>query len=113
MPPLFTRHLADGLAASCALPVPGARHGVPLEPGHVWIAPGDRHLVVGRGAPPAVPDGARIPADLSTPTPRLWLSDAPPENGCRPSVNPLFRSAAESFGRGVLAVVLTGMGQDG
>jgi two-component system chemotaxis response regulator CheB len=44
---------------------------------------------------------------------RLNLTEAPPENFCRPSVNPLFRSAAEAWGGGVVAVMLTGMGSDG
>lgn len=97
MPPLFTRHLADGLAAQCELHVREAEHGVTLEPGTVWIAPGDHHMTVGR-------DGPLL---------RLWLDQGPPENACRPSVNPLFRSVAQVFGHGALGVVLTGMGQDG
>lgn len=97
MPPLFTRHLADGLSAQCELPVREAEHGVALEPGTVWIAPGDHHLTVGR-------DGATL---------RTRLDQGPTENACRPSVNPLFRSVAEVFGPGALGVVLTGMGQDG
>jgi two-component system chemotaxis response regulator CheB len=97
MPPLFTRHLADGLSAQCELPVREAEHGIALEPGTVWIAPGDHHLTVAR-------DGAVL---------RLRLDQGPSENACRPSVNPLFRSVAEVFGHGTLGVVLTGMGQDG
>jgi two-component system chemotaxis response regulator CheB len=97
MPPLFTRHLADGLSAQCELLVREAEHGIALEPGTVWIAPGDHHLTVGR-------DGAVL---------RLWLDQGPSENACRPSVNPLFRSVAATFGSGALGVVLTGMGQDG
>ena len=97
MPPLFTRHLADGLSTQCALRVLEATHGAALEPGPVWIAPGDHHMTVGR-------DGVAL---------RLWLDQGPSENACRPSVNPLFRSVAEVFGHGSLGVVLTGMGQDG
>lgn len=97
MPPLFTRHLADGLSAQCELPVLEAGHGATLEPGTIWVAPGDHHLTVGR-------DGPQL---------RLWLDQGPPENACRPSVNPLFRSVADVFGHGALGVVLTGMGQDG
>ena len=62
-----------------------------------FIAPGGRHLVL-RGSALA---------------PVVGLSDAPPENGCRPSADVLFRSAAAVFGREVLAVILTGMGRDG
>jgi len=97
MPAMFTRLLADGLSEHCEMPVREAEHGMPLEAGTVWVAPGDHHLTVGR-------DGA---------LPRLWLDREPQENGCRPSVNPLFRSVAEAFGSGALAIVLTGMGQDG
>ena len=97
MPPLFTRHLADGLSSQCDLRVREAEHGVTLEPGTVWIAPGDYHMTVGR-------DGQFL---------RLRLDQGPSENACRPSVNPLFRSVAETFGHGSLGVVLTGMGQDG
>jgi two-component system chemotaxis response regulator CheB len=97
MPPLFTRHLAEGLASQCDLPVGEATHGTTLEPGTVWVAPGDHHMTVGR-------DGSAL---------RLWLDQGPSENACRPSVNPLFRSVADVFGHGALGVVLTGMGQDG
>ncbi len=97
MPALFTRHLADGLAVQCELPVREAENGVALESGTVWIAPGDHHMSVVR-------DGPRL---------RLKLDQGSPENACRPSVNPLFRSVAAVFGQGSLGVVLTGMGQDG
>ncbi len=97
MPPLFTRHFADGLAAQCELRVREAEHGIVLEPGTVWIAPGDHHMTVSR-------DGAFV---------RLWLDQSAPENACRPSVDPLLRSVATVHGAGALAVILTGMGVDG
>ncbi len=97
MPPLFTRHFADGLAAQCDLVVREAEHGVILEPGTVWIAPGDHHLTVLR-------DGAVV---------RLWLDQDAHENACRPSVDPMLRSVARVYGAGALAVILTGMGSDG
>lgn len=97
MPPVFTRLLAERLAARCAFPVVEATHGTLLERGHAWIAPGDHHLHVRRRG-----------RDV-----RLELDQAPPENSCRPAVDPLFRSVAEVFGAGVLGVVLTGMGHDG
>src|SRR5262249_19235344 len=62
-----------------------------------WVAPGDYHLLVRR-------DGPAV---------RLALNQEAPVNSCRPAVDILFRSAAEAYGPGVLAVVLTGMGQDG
>ena len=97
MPAAFTQQLARGLERRTPLAVREAHTGAPLTPGTVWIAPGDRHLRVER-------------AGLER---RCVVSDAPPENGCRPSVDPLFRSVAEAYGPGALGVVLTGMGQDG
>jgi two-component system chemotaxis response regulator CheB len=97
MPPMFTRMLADRLSAVCKLPVHEAADGARLEPGHVYLAPGDYHLTVERQG-----------GDL-----RLRTNQDPPENYCRPAVDVLFQSAARVFGPSVLALVLTGMGQDG
>lgn len=97
MPPMFTRLLAERLSASSRLPVREAAGGERLAPGTVWIAPGDHHLALVRKA-----------GEI-----RLALNQEPPENSCRPAVDVLFRSAAEVYGPGVLAVVLTGMGHDG
>ncbi|HEX8916105.1 MAG TPA: CheB methylesterase domain-containing protein, partial [Humisphaera sp.] len=100
MPPMFTRLLADRLNAVGPLPASEAVDGEPAEPGRVYVAPGGRHLKV-------VADAGR-PGRL-----RLRLDDGPPENSCRPAVDVMFRTAADACGSGVLAVVLTGMGQDG
>jgi two-component system, chemotaxis family, protein-glutamate methylesterase/glutaminase len=97
MPPLFTRLFAERLTASCPMKFHEAVHGDVLRPGEAWIAPGDHHLRVEREAG----------------TLRLSLSKDLPENSCRPSVDVLFRSVADVFGERTLAVVLTGMGQDG
>jgi two-component system, chemotaxis family, protein-glutamate methylesterase/glutaminase len=97
MPPVFTRLLAQRLDAQCGLRVREAIDGALLVPGEVWIAPGDHHLEVRAGAHGPV----------------LALHQGPPENSCRPAVDPLFRSAAATHGAHVLGVVLTGMGQDG
>jgi two-component system chemotaxis response regulator CheB len=97
MPAEFTARLAERLAARTGLRVREAIHRQPLEAAQVWVAPGDQHLVV------EGPAGAR----------RLGLNRDAPVNSCRPSVDVLFASLAECFGPGVLAVVLTGMGQDG
>ena len=97
MPPMFTKFLADRLNAQSALTVVEARGGETLQPGHVYVAPGDYHMVVERKG-----------ASLVT-----ALNQAPPENSCRPAVDVLFRSVAENYRAGTLAVVLTGMGQDG
>lgn len=97
MPPMFTRLLAERLNAQSAIEVVEARGGEIVTPGTAYVAPGDFHLTVVR-------DGAKV---------RTALTQAPPENSCRPSVDVLFRSVAAVFGRRALAVVLTGMGQDG
>lgn len=97
MPPIFTRTLAERLAASSRLTVREGEEGGVLEPGVVWIAPGNYHMCL------------RREGDLV----RVGLNQEPPENSCRPAVDPLFRSAAELFGNRTLALVLTGMGHDG
>jgi two-component system chemotaxis response regulator CheB len=97
MPPMFTRLLAERLSAQSALRVEEGRPGGLLRPGHAWIAPGDHHMIVAR-------DGAET---------RVLLHQDPPENSCRPAADVLFRSVARAFGPAALAVVLTGMGQDG
>lgn len=97
MPPVFTRLLAQRLGAEAQLPIREAIPDAELLPGEVWIAPGDHHLAVAR-------HGSQV---------RLRLHQGAPENFCRPSVDVLFRSLARTYGAGLLAVILTGMGQDG
>lgn len=97
MPPGFTKTLAERLDSLSALTVREAEHGETIEPGHVYLAPGGRHMrvqAVGR---------ARA----------IMLDDSPPVWGVRPSADPLFRSVAESAGTSAIGVVLTGMGRDG
>jgi two-component system chemotaxis response regulator CheB len=100
MPDLFTAQLAERLKGPCRLPVREAAEGSAVEAGTITIARGNWHLEV-LGA-------AQRPASAT-----LHLTQGAPENHCRPSVDMLFRSAAEVYGGGVLAVVLTGMGSDG
>jgi two-component system chemotaxis response regulator CheB len=97
MPPMFTACLAERLNACCQLEVLEAKTGIVLRPGLVVIAPGDYHLAVVR-------DGDVV---------RTLLHQDPPENSCRPAVDVLFRSVADTYGGAALGVVLTGMGQDG
>ncbi len=97
MPPMFTRLLAERLSAQHHVSVTEATSGAGLQAGQAVIAPGNFHLVTVR-------QGMRV---------RTLLHQDPPENSCRPSVDVLFRSVASSFGAGTLAIVLTGMGQDG
>jgi two-component system, chemotaxis family, protein-glutamate methylesterase/glutaminase len=97
MPPVFTQQFANRLNLVCASTVLESAGGEELLPGHVYVAPGDHHLELRstvRGACTALQDG-------------------PPVNFSRPSVDTLFRSAAEVYGGDLLAVVLTGMGTDG
>jgi two-component system chemotaxis response regulator CheB len=97
MPPLFTRFLSERLDSLCELHVEEASQGAPVVPGNVLIAPGDFHMRLVTG-----PGGVSVGLDQSA-----------QQNFCRPAVDVLFRSAAEIYGGAVLAVVLTGMGQDG
>jgi two-component system chemotaxis response regulator CheB len=97
MPAIFTSLLAARLAAKSALPVRECVSGEPLTPGCAFIAPGDFHMVVSRD------DGQVL----------VRTHQGPKENFCRPSVDVLFHSIAAVFGERALAVVLTGMGQDG
>jgi two-component system chemotaxis response regulator CheB len=97
MPPIFTRLLAERLASRSAIPVEEGSAGVVLVPGHAWIAPGNFHMNV-------------IRAGVHR---RLSLTQAPPENSCRPAVDVLFRSVAAAYGPNALGVVMTGMGSDG
>lgn len=97
MPPLFTRLLADRLNTLTPLRVEEASEGGVVEAGKVLIAPGDYHLCVRT-------NGEKVFASIN--------QDAP-ENSCRPSVDVLFRSAAEVYGGGAVAAILTGMGNDG
>lgn len=97
MPPIFTKFLSDRLASKCAMKVSEALPGDILEAGHIYIAPGDHHLAVER-------------ADNGV---RVRIHQEAPENSCRPSVDVLFRSVAKVYGSQSLAVIMTGMGQDG
>jgi two-component system chemotaxis response regulator CheB len=97
MPPTFTAALAQHLSRQTGAPVSEAKDGDLLRPGHFLIAPGDFHMtIVRKGAIPSVA-----------------LDQNPPENFCRPAVDPLFRSAAAAYGGRTLGLVLTGMGSDG
>lgn len=97
MPPVFTRILAERLEKSAGFPCHEAREGQEILPGHLYLAPGGFHLELAR-------EGAKL---------RARLHEGAPENSCRPAVDVLFRSVAQHYGAGALAVVLTGMGQDG
>ena len=97
IPEAFSRSFAERMNSCSQLTVSEACDGDQILPGHVYIAPGDRHLMVIR-------DGARF---------RCALSDGPPVNRHRPSVDVMFRSVAQNIGPNALGVILTGMGDDG
>ncbi len=85
--------LIDMLSSSATLPIARAVDGQPIQPGHIYVAAPDRHLLL---------------IDNT-----IRLGTGPHENMARPSIDPLFRSAALSFGPRVVGVVLTGMLNDG
>jgi two-component system chemotaxis response regulator CheB len=97
MPPGFTKSFAQRLNGLCRITVKEAEHGERVLPGHAYIAPGHAHLLLARS-------GANYIAHLS---------DEPPVNRHRPSVDVLFRSAAQHAGKNAVGVILTGMGRDG
>jgi two-component system chemotaxis response regulator CheB len=99
MPPMFTRSLANSLAAKCAIDVREAKQGEPLVPNTALIAPGGKQMKIVAGA-----DGKhRI----------IKITDDPPENSCKPSVDYLFRSVAHHYVGRATGVIMTGMGSDG
>lgn len=92
----FDKSLVDNISRRTRLAVALGHEGKPILPGTVTVAPAGRHMVVRPG-----------------PVPVIGLDDGPPEQSCKPAVNPLFRSAALVYGARALAVVMTGMGVDG
>jgi two-component system chemotaxis response regulator CheB len=97
MPATFTPILADHLNRLGVMPCTEARDGESLVAGRIYLAPGDRHLLI---------EGGRSGL-------RARLTTDPPENFCRPSVDPMLRSAAAACDGRVLVAMLTGMGHDG
>lgn len=97
MPATFTTILAEHLAQAGGMPAAEAKDGEAVQPGRVYVAPGDFHMTVHV-------EGARKV---------LRLDKNPPENFCRPAVDPMLRSLAKVYGGKVLTLILTGMGQDG
>lgn len=97
MPKSFTTVFSSHLDKACVLNVKEAEHGDVLKPGHVYVAPGDRHLVLEKV------DGIV----------RIVLDDGPQINFCKPAVDKMFTSASQLYGSKVLSIILTGMGKDG
>ena len=97
MPATFTTILAEHITRQCGIPCAEAKEGDPLQGGRIYLAPGDFHMVLAQRGTGTV----------------LSVNKEPPENFCRPAVDPMMRSIVKIFGRRVLAVILTGMGHDG
>lgn len=97
MPPTFTAILAEHIAKAAGRIAAEATDGEVVRPGRIYIAPGGRHLLLGKSSSATI----------------IRLSDAPPVNFCKPAVDPMFLSAVEVYGSAVLGIVLTGSGSDG
>ena len=99
MPALFTQSLAKSLDSKCAIEVREAVNGEPLRPNVAFIAPGGKQMKVVAAA-----DGKQR---------MIKITDDPPENSCKPSVDYLFRSIADHYLGRATGVIMTGMGSDG
>lgn len=97
MPAVFTQLLAQRLERDTGRPCHEAKNGEPLKPGVTYVAPGDYHMIV----------------QTNEGIPYVRLTQTEPENYCRPAADPMLRSIAAMYGASTLAVVLTGMGEDG
>src|SRR5215475_9103831 len=97
MPPTFTTILAEHLTRASGRQAREAEDGEPIVPGRVYVAPGGRHMLIGRKNNAAA----------------IQLDDGPLVNFCKPAVDPLFSSAVKFWNSAILAVILTGMGSDG
>lgn len=97
MPPTFTAILAEHLGQASGRPSKEGQDGEMIKPGCIYVAPGGRHMILEPRA-----GGTAIK-----------LTDGPQVNFCKPAVDPLFESVSSIYGGAALAVVLTGMGQDG
>ena len=97
MPPTFTRILAEHIEQQTGIKAVEGEEGMPLLAGRVHVAPGGYHMLFKKNGPSTV----------------ITLDNGPMENFCRPAVDPMLRSAIKIYGQKIMAVILTGMGQDG
>ncbi|HEY9080907.1 chemotaxis response regulator protein-glutamate methylesterase [Magnetovibrio sp.] len=97
MPATFTSILAEHITRMTGWPCSEAKDGDLIETGKILLAPGDYHMIVTQKGPQRV----------------VTLNQNPPENFCRPAVDPMLRSVVKVYGGRVIAVILTGMGNDG
>jgi len=99
MPPVFTKSLAGSLNAKCAISVKEAEDGESIQPNVAYIAPGGKQM--------------KLVASTDGQNRLVKITNDPPENSCRPSVDYLFRSVADYYVGRTTAVIMTGMGSDG
>lgn len=97
MPATFTTILAEHIAQASGMPAAEAKDGEPVVNGRIYVAPGDFHMTV------MVESGRKV----------MRINKNPPENFCRPAVDPMLRSILKAYGNKILFCMLTGMGQDG
>ena len=97
MPPGFTLSLAQSLDSKCRHKAKEGRNNEPVRENHIYIAPGGSHMLLRR-------KGNQV---------NIMINEQPPENGTRPSADVLFRSAPIAYGSNTVAIILTGMGNDG
>lgn len=97
MPPTFTAILAEHLSKACGCPAHEGEQGETVQAGRIYVAPGGKHMRIEKSGAGVV----------------IRLDDGPQINFCKPAVDPLFESVAAAYGASSLALVLTGMGNDG
>lgn len=97
MPATFTKILAQHIFDHTGISSHEGEHGMTVENGHIYVAPGGKHMLFSK-------EGALL---------KIKLDDGPPENFCKPAVDPMLRSLIDIYGSRVLCTILTGMGQDG
>lgn len=96
MPATFTTILAEHIQRICGVKCAEGRNNERVAPNHIYLAPGEYHMMIER----------------DNYGPFIRINQDPPENFCRPAVDPMFRSIAKLYGAKTLSVVLTGMGKD-
>lgn len=97
IPPLFSSKFSKRMNELCSIEVREGKNGMLVEPGVAYIAPGDFHMYIQKIFDKVI----------------IKTNQGPHENSCRPSVDVLFRSVAKIFGKKTLAIIMTGMGEDG
>lgn len=97
MPPTFTTLLAEHISRASGIPAAEGKDGEVILGGHIYVAPGGKHMLI-----------EKVGANAT-----IRLTDDPPENYCKPAVDPMLRSMSKVYGSRILVVILTGMGSDG